>query len=305
MATILAHHPVLRQSPTPPPDEPHLSLETIRPSSTPIPNKHLPFCPSGPAPPPQQQGPTTPPDTPPFKNSPLRTFSLFQHPAVYPKIIDSPPVYSIDASTLDDALNVIATQSFPDPKHTFPWLHGLHHNNHMQLAFFTARRKPRRNAPKCLRGITIVKVGGDLTKARLKGAISPQEVLDLTKRDNAEFLEVDPQEGFSVRNFQIQAAKMAMVSDVVVYGDVSVNDEDVLDLAKKIATAQGTWRVKNRFVDDEDAPNYDTFVLSSSFEEVEETHPHLIAVDSEGDLTGHSLDFSKQILRRTILASGP
>ena len=103
-----------------------------------------------------------------------------------------------------------------------------------------------------------------MTKARLKGAISPQEVLDLTKRDNAEFLEVDPQEGFSVRNFQIQAAKMAMVSDVVVYGDVSVNDEDVLDLAKKIATAQGTWRVKNRFVDDEDAPNYNTFVLSST-----------------------------------------
>ena len=135
----------------------------------------------------------------------------------------------------------------------------------MQLAFFAARRRTQRNAPKCFRGITIVKAGGDLSKARLKGAISPEEILDLNKGNDSEFLEVDPRDGFSVRNFQIQTSKMAMLSDIVVYGGTDADEEAeaVHSLAKRIAIAQNTWREKCRHDEDGDTPTYNTFVLSS------------------------------------------
>ena len=263
MATVVAHHPTLRQSPTPPPDPLHLSLGITRPRSAPVPNKFLPFCPPGPASPPQQQSPTTPPNTPPSKNVALGAFSILRQTATYRKVAECPPVYLIDAFTLEAALNEIASHAFPDPKFAFPWLHGLHADNQMQLAFFAARRKPQRDAPKCFRGITIVKAGGDLTKARLKGAIAPDEVLNLSRFNNATFLEVDPREGFSVRNFQIQATKMALVSDIVVYRDSSATEEEVYCLAKDFANAQRTWRLRKRCVDDGDSPIYNTFLLSS------------------------------------------
>ena len=262
MSALVIHHPISRTSLTPPPQTPSLSLDTSRPSSAPIPNKHLPYCSPGPAPRPVQQIPATPPASPPSKHSGLQNFSLL-HPAdTYRKIIDSPSVYSIDAFTLAAATNELATQFFPDPKHAFPWLHGLHSENQVQLAFFIARRKALRNAPKCFRGITIVKVGGDLSKSRLKGAISAEEILDLDQGQDATFLDVDPRDGFSVRNFQIQATKMAMVSDIVLYADDVVQQDEVYDLAKQFATAQRTWRMKD-CSSDEDAPMFNTFIISS------------------------------------------
>ena len=134
----------------------------------------------------------------------------------------------------------------------------------MQLAFFTARRRTQRDPPRCFRGITIIKAGNDLSKARLRGAISPDEVLDINRGRHANFIDVDPREGFSVRNFQIQAAKMATVSDIVVYGDQSTPIEELHELAKKFAIAQGTWRARSGLVGDEDAPTYHTFVLSGT-----------------------------------------
>ncbi len=108
-----------------------------------------------------------------------------------------------------------------------------------------------------------MKAGGDLNHSRLKGAISPEEVLDLNKGRDATFLEVDPKEGFSVRNFQIQATKMALVSDIVVYGDARTSTKEISDLAKKFAIAQSTWRVEGGYVGDEDAPVFSTFTMSS------------------------------------------
>jgi len=263
MAAVAIHQPVPRQSPTPPPHPHTLSLNISRPGSAPIPNKHIPFCPTGPSPSSQLASLATPPDSPPSKNSALQTFSLL-HPAdTYAKVNDSPPLYTIDVFTLNAALNDIATQAYPDPKHGFPWLHGLHPENQVQLAFFITRRKAQLKTPKCFRGITIVKVGGDLNHSRLKGAISPEEVLDLNKGRDATFLEVDPKEGFSVRNFQIQATKMALVSDIVVYGDARTSTKEISDLAKKFDIAQSTWRVEGGYVGDEDAPVFSTFIMSS------------------------------------------
>jgi len=187
-------------------------------------------------------------------------------------VIDSPPVYEIDAETLVAALDHLATQPLPEPKQVFPWLHGLHPENHIQLAFFIARRKSLRRTPKCIRGITIVKCGGDLSRSRLKGAIAPEEFLPACSNRTPKFHEVDPKEGLSARNFQMQAAKMAAVSDVVVYGDNNASQEEVKVLAKSIAIAQKAWREK---CDPGvlDLPVYSTFVVSSK--ENTSFHPKL------------------------------
>lgn len=262
MATVAIHQPLIRQSPTPPPHPPTLTLDASKFKSAPVPNKHIPYCSPGPAPSSQHCAPATPPASPPSKHLSLQAASLL-HPAdQYPKIIDLPLVYSIDATTLAAALDNLANQQFPDPKLIFPWLHGLHPNNHVQLAFFIARRKAMRNTPRCFRGITIVKTGGDLLKSKLKGALDAEELLDSCAEENGTFLEIDPKDGFSVRNFHIQAAKMARLSDIVVYGDDDTTIHDVRLLAKRIANAQRTWaaQVSSK---ERDIPKFNTFVVSS------------------------------------------
>ena len=106
----------------------------------------------------------------------------------------------------------MATQPLPHPEQVFPWMHGLHAENQIQLAFFASRRKSVRKVPRCLRGLSIVKTGGNLQTSKLKGAIAPDELLAPAPRDSPTFIECDPKDGFSVRNFQIQACKLAMVS---------------------------------------------------------------------------------------------
>jgi dual specificity MAP kinase phosphatase len=256
MATtvVVQQHQVRHGSP-PPPLTPALSLNSSPRSPTPVPNKYIPACPTGPSPSPSQT--TTPPSSPPSKNGAItQTSSVLYPPDNFTAVSRTPPIYSIDASTLAAALDQLATQPLPDPKLVFPWLHGLHPDNHMQLAFFLTRRRSLRRTPKCFRSITIVKVGGDLGKARLKGAIAPEEFLTPSG-----FLEPDPPEGFSVRNFQIQASKLAALSDIIVYGEDGVNNEDLMELAETIAMAQKDWR--KRFDNGFESPIFNTFVLSS------------------------------------------
>ena len=250
----------LRQSPTPPP----LTLDTTKFNSGPIPNKHIPYCSPGPAPRSQQQGPATPPATPPTKHQAIQTLSILHPASSYAKVHESPPIYSIDAPTLAKAIAHQAAQELPDPKQVFPWLHGLHRDNQIQLAFFIARRKSVRQTPKCLRGITIVKAGGDLTESRLKGAISADECLYSHSKDNPTFLEVDPKDGFSVRNFQIQAAKMALVSDIVIYRGEDVTDDDLYGIAKSISKAQRS-HLERRAIAEEDLSEFHTFVINSEY----------------------------------------
>jgi len=192
----------------------------------------------------------------------LETSSLL-HPAEHlPKAASDPTVYEIDAATFVAALDHMATQPLPDPKQVFPWLHGLHAENQIQLAFFVARRKALRRIPRCIRGITVVKAGGDLTCSKLKGAISPDEILSpQTQAESSAFLEIDPKDGFSVRNFQIQACKMATCSDIVVYGDASTPKAEVLKTATRIAKAQRAW-MQRQESNDEDAQPFSTFVVT-------------------------------------------
>jgi dual specificity MAP kinase phosphatase len=140
-----------------------------------------------------------------------------------------------------------------------------------------------------LRGLTIVKAGGDLSCSRLKGAIAPEEFL-IQGLSGAVFKEIDPKEGFSVRNFQIQAAKSAMVSDIVVYG---IDEFEVQRLAKDVVSAQQAWRETHQDKGHE-LPRYNTFVCTSRFREFEENYPEIVAVNSRGHLTGNVLDFFYQ-----------
>lgn len=178
--------------------------------------------------------------------------------------MDDPPVYSIDAAVLAAALEGLAAQALPDPRQVFPWLHGLHPDNHAQLAFFIGRRKASKETPKCLRGITVVKANGDLTRAKLKGALGSEELLRVEDGKDPVFVESDPQLGFTVRNFHIQAAKMARLSDIVVYGTEGPEDPQVRLIAERFATAQQAWAEQNTWKEPQ-APKFNTFVISSEW----------------------------------------
>lgn len=263
------------KSSTPPPT---LSINTsTRGTPAAVPNKHIPLCSPGPQPASrqQQQQLETPPESPPSPTQVIETTSLLYPPEGYVKLTSDPPIYAISAEQLASSLNHLSTQPLPSPKQVFPWLHGLHADNQLQLAFFTARRKSLRRTPRCIRGITIVKAGGDLTHSKLKGAVAPEEILKCPSskgspsssvkagEDGAgEFLQIDPRDGFSVRNFQIQACKMATVSDIVVYGDGRTSRKEVERTAQRMARAQLAWqkRVEGHAVGEE--PLFNTFVVT-------------------------------------------
>jgi dual specificity MAP kinase phosphatase len=285
MATIAMARPAPPHRST----SPFRSLENINSSAAcpiPIPNKHLPVCPPGPSP---AEKPDTPPASPPWKNADVQSQSLLYPPDNYTKITaNGHNIFTIDAEGIVAALDHLATQPLPDSSQVFPWLHGLHPHNHIQQAFFVARRRTLRKTPKCLRGITIVKAGGDLSCSRLKGAIAPEEFMQCGGK--AEFIEIDPREGFSVRNFQIQTGKIAMLSDIVIYGH---DEAEVRSLALDVASAQQAWRDTHEKQGHE-VPHFNTFVCTSPFEEFESNHPEIVATNSRGQMTGHVIDFCYQ-----------
>lgn len=267
MAAIVARPPRLGQPPSQRPSSTVLKIKPPKPVAIPVvaaPNKYL-----------QTPSPGFPPASNPdvtVASSPTRIGSGTRHhphissplypPDRFERFSESPAIYAIDANDLAVALDHAARHSLPDTMDVFPWLHGLNPVNHPQLTFFGARRRSSRKAPKTLRAMTIVKAGGDLTRARLKGALAPTELLSEPYRSDAMFHEMDPPDGFSVRNFHIQAGKMATVSDIIVYRDETVGDADLDRLAKAFANAQRIRRAQE-CPGDRGPPLYNTFVLLS------------------------------------------
>lgn len=280
MATVLVQQHTLHHSTPPPSPIPSALSVNRRPS--PIPNKHIPVCPTGPSP--AESCPVEPPIPRSFPDQPS---SLLYPPDSFVRIsrLPSPTVYALDGETLAAALNHTASQPMSDPGQMFPWLHGLHPDNHLQLGFFSSRKRSSRRTPKCWRGITVVKLGGDLTIARIKGAVCASEVLSPSSR----FLMADPPEGFSVRNFQIQTAKLAAMSDIVVYAEDGASRSELLALAEDFAFAQQAWRMKHDST--QERPTYNTFVVTSSFADFEKKSPSLVAIDAKGHVTGQVMDF--------------
>ncbi|KAJ5897854.1 hypothetical protein N7504_008142 [Penicillium tannophilum] len=280
MAAVIIQQQHALGRPTTPPSSLSPALKVHR--SSPIPNKHLPVCPTGPSP-----ADFARPESPVLRSGHDQVSSLLYPPFRY-QTISSPPgsrVYGIEARELAEALEHQASQPLPDPINMYPWLHGLNPDNHIQLGFFSSRKRTQRKPPHVWRGITIVKLGGDLSKARIQGAVAPHEVISATSR----FLMADPPEGFSVRNFQIQTAKLAPLSDIVVYGEDGVDRAELLAVAEEFTNAQAAWRFKHDPM--QERKPYNTFVLTSSFSEFEKKCAPWVAVDSRGRLTGRSMDF--------------
>ena len=287
MATIVVQQQPAYQHAATPSSLSTLNINIPR-STTPVPNKHIPYCPPGPSPNLSQT--VTPPNSPPARTLLPRVTSLLHPPNTYTKLLNSPPIYGIDAKSLSLALDHLASQPLPDPSNVFPWLHGLHPDNHIQQAFFVARKKSLRRTPKCFRGITIIKAGGDLTRSRIKGSVAPDEVLSLCDDANKGFIDCDPRDGFSVRNFQIQSAKMAQLSDIVVYGDEATDHRIIKSVAERTSLVQRKWK-KDMEAAGQSVEPYHTYVLTSPFEDVEREQPELVAIDSQGNATGQVMDF--------------
>jgi len=278
-----------RSSTTPSP----LTLNTSsRGTPAAIPNKHLAYSSPGRTP---KYGPSAPltPESPPPGDIGSRFASPLSPPDPNARLTQSPPVYALDAAALADAVEQLATQPLPDPNDVFPWLHGLHPENQIQVAFFAARKKSLRRIPKCLRSLTIIKAGPDLSCSKLKGAISAEELFSKTEdmEDLPSWVDADPKFGFSVRNFQIQACKLATISDLVVYGDDSTPRENVESLAKALSHAQQGWK---RRLDPEDSGQFSTFLVTDPFSVFEDLHSEIVAIDSKGDFTGNVTDFFTQ-----------
>ncbi|RMZ80329.1 hypothetical protein DV738_g2769, partial [Chaetothyriales sp. CBS 135597] len=276
MATVVVqHHPALRQTTPPPLTSSLTSSLTLQSSRSNTP-------------------PITPPNSPPTRLAgSAKPHSLLHPPHQYQKLLNNPPIYGIDAKTLSDVLDHNAAQPLPPPSAVFPWLHGLHPDNHIQLAFFVSRLKALRRVPKQIRAITIIKAGGDLSCARIKGAVAPDEVFSLCDDTGPGFLDCDPSAGFSVRNFHIQTAKLAQVSDLVIYGDANTDHRIIKSVAERASLVQRRWK---RELDSVGQPSetFNTFVLTEPFEDFESAHPEHVAVDSMGRPTGHVVDFLQQ-----------
>ena len=119
-----------------------------------------------------------------------------------------------------------------------------------------------------------MKADGDLTRSRLKGALAPDELISLDNGQDPAFLDVDPRDGFSVRNFHIQAAKVAMMSDIVVYGEDDTPERELRNVAKRIASAQIAWHEKHTSVG-QALPRFETFVVSSKSRKTGQDTPNL------------------------------
>ncbi|KAK8141149.1 tyrosine/serine/threonine protein phosphatase pps1 [Beauveria asiatica] len=295
MATLAVPRPIPSHRPsstidvdaeniTPPP-----SLESSAPSGSPqhtaLPNKHIPVCPTGPA---KFTELVTPPSSPGGAQE-FRQTSLLYPPKNYAKTVAGTlAIYEIVASQVAEALHYAASQSLPAASCVFPWLHGLHPLNHLQQTFFTGRRGSLHKPPSGFRAVTLVKADGDLANSRLKGAIGPDEIMN--NSPTAEFVDPDPTDGFSVRNFHIQTAKMALVSDIIVYGD---DVPQTRRTAWNIAAAQKRWREQNDIHAD-GIQDYNCFVCVCPFSDFERQHSDLVAVDAAGCLTGQVLDLVRQ-----------
>ncbi|RAL67188.1 hypothetical protein DID88_007965 [Monilinia fructigena] len=281
MATIALPRPISTghtRSSSPPhshPPTPTLSLDSINTSAAfpiPIPNKHLPVCPTGPVP---AEQPDTPPHSPPAKELSLSQPSILYPPVNYKsRCVDASIIYEIDAAGVAAALEHLAGQPLPDPSQVFPWFHGLQSLQSYPTSFFhTAAADFTQNAE---------------VHSGLKGAITPDEFLQFGAK--TKFQEVDPREGFSVRNFHIQPAKSATVSDIIVYGEDPLIVED---LAREIAAAQQLIREAHVNQGDE-LSQYNTFICTSPFSDFEKKYPQIVSVDSRSRWTGKVMDFFHQ-----------
>ncbi|CAE6427188.1 unnamed protein product [Rhizoctonia solani] len=135
----------------------------------------------------------------------------------------------------------------------------------------------------------------------LQSAMSPHEILD-DGEEHAEFVKPRVPDGISLRNFGIQVATYATISDIVVYSPRGAT-RAATELARRIKLAverkaEERWvrmRSANKITNEEEGPGtegeigygtgllaYNVFVVTDSFDVFERQYPHLVAVNGKG-----------------------
>ncbi|KAK9457275.1 hypothetical protein V1511DRAFT_485876 [Dipodascopsis uninucleata] len=221
--------------------------------------------------------------SPQFSSSPR--LSLLHPPCNYRMICSSPPIYALTASQLVEAINYSSYQPLPPTTDLFPWCHGLHPRNEVQVSFLDPGRTQVNKVPTSFRGITLVKMGS-FNSCKLRGTISHKEFLPDISSQLEGFLNLDPVSGVGLRNFHIQVAKVATLSDIVVYSKKGQPADGMLGLAKRISQAQIFHRSITPGI-----PEYNTFIVTDSFEVFEKDYPELVAITSNGTWYENSMDF--------------
>ncbi|CAN6595149.1 hypothetical protein TRVA0_001S00672 [Trichomonascus vanleenenianus] len=271
----------------------------------------------------------------------------------------------ITASVLAAAVDTHYSSPLPDVDEIFPWLHGLHPKNDMQIWFFSPEfdsfesqndrvavtvSDPSRvtNVPGKARGLLVVKVGDENNECgTLVGSVRPSEILwrsefdinedyyalllDDDNNDNdthdepmliddddnsaksnltngemnnhnhrhhhhhhhhnhnngckpdfggysPQFLNLDPEYGVSLRNFHVQVAKWALISDLVVYAPDARDEMEAIAVARALSTAQLLLKRQHPHL-----PKYRTFYVKDSIEAIANVAPHIVAVPPKSE----------------------
>ncbi|PWN22362.1 hypothetical protein BCV69DRAFT_246772 [Microstroma glucosiphilum] len=163
----------------------------------------------------------------------------------------------------------------------FPFLHGVDGDNVAQNTFFRAPLSGQ-PAPN-YRGLTVVRA--DLPTPAQQAQMMKQHQQEQRRRNDCVMVETasfftPPQNpGVNLRNFKIQAAKYATISDIVIYCPFGIH-EGAVTLAKWFREAQETcW--ENRLERKLGGLRYNVFVVTEAFDAFEQ-FPHLIAIDRHG-----------------------
>lgn len=93
----------------------------------------------------------------------------------------------------------------------------------------------------------------------------------------SKFLDVDPVEGISLRNFHIQVAKWSTISDIALYVSDEALRPKMLKFALLISRAQETLRQNNPGL-----PQYSTFVVQDPIDKFLQESRHIMAIPPVG-----------------------
>uniref|UniRef100_V5EMP3 Protein tyrosine phosphatase n=1 Tax=Kalmanozyma brasiliensis (strain GHG001) TaxID=1365824 RepID=V5EMP3_KALBG len=112
------------------------------------------------------------------------------------------------------------------------------------------------------------------------GSFGDEGDADQVRRIGPSFINPPQASGVSLRNFKIQCAKYATISDIVIYCPFGYHS-GVLTLAKWVREAQASLR-KERLSRGWGGLQYNVFVVTEPFPVFEERFPSLISIDSNG-----------------------
>lgn len=233
----------------------------------------------------------TPPVSPPTASESLQTRnSLLYPPDGHHEL--APNIRALSAADLDLALKTCSRGSLPESSTVFPWLHGIHPQNSDQREFFRLPRDTKCSVPTTYRGITIVNAreGSDIDLGRLANSVESRTFLSGEhSRSGSIFMTGDPVWGVGLRNFHIQCAKIATLSDIVIYDPACTGSatKESLALAGRLVAAQKHFREQQLG----HLPEYNTFILTDPFGVIETGYPHLVATMNDGTSTGRDPDF--------------